>query len=510
MTGLSIALVGEDQAGAALARRALAALAPEARISHLPPGLTPATDLDGIWLLAPPPGSDPTVHDLTISWAMHLCLPLVGPLGSGEGESDTLRPVPGGRLAGSLGDAPLQLPATANGARRGAEYLAPAGTLWSAEAHRGAEPAVITAGGAPFVMLVDHPLATDAGLHPLLTGFVAAARAHLAARATTRPGAPGPTRSPFAPLPDEGPLSYVHQMRTSGYRWWRPLLALATGTATFVVLALTLTLVWAVLDPSMLDSAADPAGVDLIAPIPMLMGNLMLAALIPAAIVATRVGHWRPVGALFSVTGRIRWRWLGRAMLVTTLIWGSWLVAMWFIDGGEAGERPQHWPWLLVITLLTTPLQSAGEEVAFRGALMQGVGAWIRRPVLALVVGTVLSAALFALAHTSLDPWILLDLGTLAVAACYLTWRTGGLEAAIALHVVNNLVLILMLTLLGGLEGAYVTEGTTSTFGAAGISAVSTLVMMAILLWQARRVGVAPNRLGAPATSPPELEDARP
>ena len=115
MTGLCIALVGDpDQAGVALARRALAALAPEAQIRHLPAGANPSTDLDGIWLLAPPPGSDPTVHDLTTSWAMHLGLPLVGPLGAGEGEGDTLRPVPGSRLAGSLGDALLELPVMAN------------------------------------------------------------------------------------------------------------------------------------------------------------------------------------------------------------------------------------------------------------------------------------------------------------------------------------------------------------------------------------------------------------
>ena len=51
-----------------------------------------------------------------------------------------------------------------------------------------------------------------------------------------------------------------------------------------------------------------------------------------------------------------------------------------------------------------------------------------------LPTGTaVLSAATFSLAHGSLDPWILLDLAAFAVAAVLLTWRTGGLEAAVAL-----------------------------------------------------------------------------
>lgn len=502
MTGLRIALVAaSDWAGTAHARRALLSLAPEVEIRHLPPGATPTADLDGLWLLPPPLGSDPTLHDATTSWAMHLGIPLVGPLG-GEGGTTSLRAVPGSRLARSLGEAPVELPPLTTDSRPGAEYLAPAGTVWFAEAHRGTEPAVVTAGGSPFVTLVDHPLATEAGLHPLLLDFIGAARAHLTSRRPAPPVA-APVGSGFAPLPDDEPRSYVHQMRTGRYRWWRPLLALATGIATFMVLSLALSLLWALLDPSLLETSGDPDEVDLIAPVPMLVGNLMLAALIPATLVATRVGHWRPLGKIWSVTGRIRWRWLGRAALVTTILWGGWLVAMWFVDGAQTGPRPPHWQWLLVITLLTTPLQAAGEEVAFRGGLMQGVGAWIKQPVVALVVTMALSAALFALAHTSLDPWILLDLGTMAVACCYLTWRTGGLEAAIVLHVVNNLVLIVMLTLLGGLEDAYVTEATTSTLGAAGLSALSTLIMMGILLWLARRSGIAPKKLGAPATNAP-------
>lgn len=501
MTGLRLALVGDpDWSHSAYAQRALTALVPEAQVLHLPPGAAPTPDLDGVWLLVPPPGADPQIHDTTISWALHLGLPLIGPLGGGEGGSSTegVVPLPWSRMTTLMGAGPLELPALATGARSGGDYLAPEGTSWFVEAHRGTEPAVVTAGSAPFVMLVDHPLATEVGLHPLLTDFVAAVRTRAARRSVPVAAAMGPR---LAPLPDDEPRSYVHQMRTGGYRWWRPLLALAAGTGTFVALALVLSIAWFLLDPTMFSGTTSPEDVDLVAPVPMLVGNLMLAALIPAALVATRVGHWRPMGKLFSVAGGIRWRWLARASLITLVIWGGYLALAWFLDGQVVGERPAHWGWLIVITLLTTPLQAAGEEVAFRGALLQGVGAWIGRPVLALVVGTALSATLFALAHTSLDPWVLLDLGIMAIACCYLTWRTGGLEAAIVLHVVNNVVIIIGLTLLGGLEDAYVTEATTSTAGASGLSGLSTLLMTLILLHQAKRVGVAPKKRFAPAVN---------
>lgn len=464
MTGPRIALVADPHwAGVQYVQRALMALAPDAELRLLPPGATPTADLDGVWLLAPPVGSDPTVHDLTIAWALHLGLPVLGPLGGDEG-----------------------------GARSATDYLEAPGTVWSAP---DPDVPVVTAAGFPFATLSVLPLATETGIHPLAVRFVEAARARAAARPT--PVAAG--RTSFAALPDDGPRSYVHQMRTGGYRWWRPFLALAAGVATFVALATALSILWFILDPAALESTSvedfDPT-----APVTMLIGNLILAGLIPATLVATRIGHWRPMGKVFSVTGRIRWRWLGRAAVVTTLVWGGYLAGMWFITGEQATTRPEHWGWLLVITVLTTPLQAAGEEVAFRGGLMQGVGAWIKRPVLALVVGTVLSTALFALAHTSLDPWVLLDLGAMAVAACYLTWRTGGLEAAIVLHVVNNMVITIGLTLLGGLQDAYVTEETTSSASGGGVSVAATVVITLVLLELAKRSGIAPRKRGAPTT----------
>lgn len=513
-----IALVGApDWTGAEIARRALGALLPEAKVRHLPAGAHPTPDVDGLWLLPPPVTADPQVHDATTAHALDLGLPLIGPVaGTGEGGTPLVQAVPGSRLAGLVGEQAVELPPATAGGRPARDYLTAPGTVWFAEAHRGAEAATVSAGGTPFVTLSDYPLATDAGIHPLLMAFATAVRERAGARARSGPWAPAgpvPVAAPpagpsFAPLPDDEPRSYVHQMRTRGYRWWRPFLALFAGVGTYLVLSVVLSLAWVLLDPSLLEASGDPEEIDLVSPVPMLIGNLMLAALIPATLVATRVGHWRPMGKLWSVTGRIRWRWLGRASLVTLVVWGVYLVLMWFLDGGDVTERPPHWQWLLVITLLTTPLQAAGEEVAFRGGLLQGVGAWIRNPVVALVVGTVLSTALFALAHTSLDPWILLDLGTMAAACCYLTWRTGGLEAAIVLHVVNNVVIISLLTLVGGLEGAYVTEETTSTLGAAGVSAIATLLMTAILLWLARRSGIAPQKLGAPATKAPAVDTA--
>jgi membrane protease YdiL (CAAX protease family) len=97
------------------------------------------------------------------------------------------------------------------------------------------------------------------------------------------------------------------------------------------------------------------------------------------------------------------------------------------------------WPITLVIVLLLVPVQAAAEEYIFRGYLMQSIGRWLRHPAFAIL----LPVPLFVLGH-GYDLLGQIGVGLFAVAAGWLTWRTGGLEAAIALHVVNNLSAFLL------------------------------------------------------------------
>lgn len=482
---------------ASRAWQALQDAAPGALLQPAIAGVRLGAEVDGVWLMAPPPGEPAEVHDATIGDALHLGIPLLGSLAG---------PEVGGR---------------------GEELTRAPGSRWRLEGTVDAAP-VLGLEGHPFARLTGAALTATEGPHLLVTGLARAAGARAAQRPEARPATPAPPGtaavpsswpatpvppgmpappppmvspgpSGWAPLPDDGtPRPYVHQMRTSGYRWWRPFLALAVGIGSYLAFSCIIGAAWLIADPDMM-SIEGIEDVDLLDPRTMLFNNLTLAALIPAVLLATRVGHWRPAGRIWSVTGRLRWRWLAQAGLVTLLLWGGYLAMAWLLGGGETSSRPEHLGWLLVITLLTTPLQAAGEEVAFRGALLQGVGAWIRNPVVAIVVGTVLSTGLFAAAHGSPDPWTLIDLGGMAAATCYLTWRTGGIEAATALHVVNNLVITVGLLLLGGLESAYVTGETSGNAAASLISLVATAGMTLVLVEVAKRVGVAPARPGWPA-----------
>lgn len=291
------------------------------------------------------------------------------------------------------------------------------------------------------------------------------------------------------------PRSYVHQMRGPRHRWWRPLVALAVAVAVLIGCLVALMV------PSELGGLLDNEDtlVDPVNPWSALVTNLLLASLIPATLIGLWVGFRRSPWRVLSVAGRLRWGWLGWCALVVTPLWAVYLAVSWVVFDQEVLERPDHWVALLAITLFTTPLQAAGEELAFRGGLVQGVGAWFRSPVAALVVTMILSTAFFAAAHGSADPWIVIELGSLAVAGCWLAWRTGGLEAVIVLHVVNNLLIMATGILFGGLEESFVDGTSTGSPVSAGMNLAATALVTAVLLWLARRRGIAPAGWRTPA-----------
>ena len=101
-------------------------------------------------------------------------------------------------------------------------------------------------------------------------------------------------------------------------------------------------------------------------------------------------------------------------------------------------DRARTRDFVLVIVLLT-PLQAAGEEFAFRGYLTQAFGGLFAPPARTCAGAAVLlPAVLFALAHGAQDAPVFVDRLAFGLVAGVLVITTGGLEAGIAMHVLNN------------------------------------------------------------------------
>ncbi|WP_306232958.1 type II CAAX endopeptidase family protein [Agrococcus beijingensis] len=225
-------------------------------------------------------------------------------------------------------------------------------------------------------------------------------------------------------------------------------------------------------------------------PLGMVAVNLAWAVMIPGVIVALAAFGKRAAGFASSVVGRWRWSAVGRAAILILPIFAVYIGASLAMDPTVEWQWDPNWG-LVIAVLLTTPLQSTGEEFTFRGLLPQLMGGWLRHryvPVLVMLLPVLLVMALqpatwwlslLALASAALGPWLLrgplgnaiwtgaatgllfgamhthpsiaatLQLSLVGFACSMLTYRTGGLEAASVLHTANNVFIMVPLALTG-------------------------------------------------------------
>jgi uncharacterized protein len=304
-----------------------------------------------------------------------------------------------------------------------------------------------------------------------------------------------------APIPDPAQMAgdrYPQLLRTPQHRWWRPMLGLLLGALAVVVAAVVVILVALAIEAVRGNTAnpRDDATLTPDSPLGLLANNLVLATLIPAAVLAVWGAHRAPVGWLASVVGRPRWSVLGRFFLLALAVVMVFFAASFAVPPAGFGDidPPPAGTLLglLVVILLTTPLQSAAEEIGFRGYLSQAVASWFARPVSGTLVAGVVSATLFALAHGGQEPALFIDRFAFGAVASWLVWRTGGLEASIALHAANNLVSLGYTASTGSVQEAL--ENSTLGWPSALLDIAMMLVFAAAVARLADRWGLVVRR----------------
>lgn len=301
---------------------------------------------------------------------------------------------------------------------------------------------------------------------------------------------------PVGAMPN-GPRLYQQMLRGPRYRWWKPLLCLVLVlplALIMMVIAIVPVIIAGLISgaPNLAEYALrTTTDIANLGPVGFIYINLSLIVLIPASGLSIWIVHGVRPRFLSSVAGGIRWGWLLRCIAVILPLWALYTGLAVFAQP-PASPRPNHWVALLVIVLLMTPLQAAGEEYFFRGWIMQNVGAWFANPMVGLVASLVVSAVAFSTAHLSPDPWVLGTIACLAVVGGLAAWRTGGLEAAIAIHAINNVLTFFIVVIFGGWSQAFVGAQTTGTPMMLLLAIVVYGIALALILWQAKRAGIQP------------------
>ena len=294
-------------------------------------------------------------------------------------------------------------------------------------------------------------------------------------------------------------MPYDRLARLAFHRWWLPPIATVVavalaGIATCVLYGVGYGVGAAV-------GRVTPLGENL-----MLLASLAL--LTPTALAVAILVQRRPVGTLHSVTGQIRWRWLGLCTGIAVAFVLILIVAVTWVDGSLGDPLVTvSWSRFALVGLavvLVVPLQAAGEEYFFRGLLLQTFGAYSRW------VGVTVPAMMFAAAHGVGTGWgfgVLVLNGVLMAA---LTIRTGGLEAAIAAHAINNVLGMLMSAGVGGLDTVDTATAADAPWQIALLIGAVDLGYVATVIVVVRRLGRRNSPLTPVAVAPAPAGDPGP
>ncbi len=309
---------------------------------------------------------------------------------------------------------------------------------------------------------------------------------------------------PPPPVPPEGPVAKqrrrgprpvppgvpYHRVLSREKRMiWRGIAALALLMGGMLVFNIALSLLGAFIDLA-LGRSSFLLGGDEFTPVSQATMLLSLALLLPWSMFVQRWLYGVRGSSLHSVRSLFRYEVFGRALLVILPIWTIYL-GIFQLFGGS-----QEVPWrftdligMFVVVILFAPMQSAAEEYSFRGLAFRVAASWGRGPRVALGLGVVVSSLLFMAAHATLDPWLNLYYFTMGVALSLITWRTGGLEIAVVIHAVNNVIAFLLPVV----THSDFTEGMERSVGTGSAIMLVPCVLLAVItavVWlRTRRVG---------------------
>jgi uncharacterized protein len=293
------------------------------------------------------------------------------------------------------------------------------------------------------------------------------------------------------------PYHRIQRARARRGDWWRPILGVLTLTFGVVVLApiviLTAFMVgYAVQGADLEDSLNRLIDTDNVTPAGLAYVFLVLASAIPISWAISRVIHGLPPRWLSSVAPRIRWGWFATCLGLAVVALAATLVVSGLLPdqggaemSGELNDFTSTTRDFALIVLLLTPLQAAGEEYAFRGYLTQAFGGLIPYAWVAVVV----PAVLFALAHGLGQSWpIFFDRFAFGLVAGTLVILTGGLEAGIAMHVLNNWVAFGLALAYGDMSSTL--NPTGGTWWSIPVTLTQSLVYLGLAVLVGRRIGL--------------------
>ena len=231
-------------------------------------------------------------------------------------------------------------------------------------------------------------------------------------------------------------ITYAPQFE--GYKWYKPILVLVIAGILLSILSMAVVLIYSGGNASAIRAIGGGYNGLNTYTFKGLVALLGTGLMLPACLIAIKLVRERPVSSYFYSRDKWSWKLFIYPLIITLAVL---IIPSIYLIYAHGLKFENHFTILtLILTLAITPLQTCGEELMFRGVLMQGLGSWFKKPILAIILQSLL--------FVTLHPYNFIGMVDIFVYGLFygiVTWKTNGMEASMAMHAANNAFLFVLL-----------------------------------------------------------------
>lgn len=237
----------------------------------------------------------------------------------------------------------------------------------------------------------------------------------------------------------KAPAYLPYQKQFTPYKWYKPLLASLVAFGFFLVFSTVLTVIGGIIAQNqgydlqkLLMGGYDT--LDAYTPLGAVLTLGGVAIMLPAVFLGNKIINARPVSSVSSSRGGFDFAVFFKCFAAGLVIIALPMTIITLLTTQNTGAIRFTVFGFILCTILV-PLQCIAEEYVFRGQLMTMFGAWIKFPIIPILLQTIL----FAAAH----PYNIIGVISVALMGVVLgicAYITNGLEASCALHIINNMM----------------------------------------------------------------------
>lgn len=203
--------------------------------------------------------------------------------------------------------------------------------------------------------------------------------------------------------------------------------------------------------------------------------------------------HKKNFHILINTGKTIKWKKIVWGAVLWTGIIGFFTIISLIFQGSSLTINFNYssFIYLVILSLLIFPLQASFEEIFFRGYLMQGFSLIFKKPVVSLILTTLIFGSIHYFNGTSIGNSISIVISAMILGLMLgiIVLGENGLETAMGAHIANNMFVAIVLNSsdsgMGNLP-SLITAQSTDPYSGIPILLLMAGIMLTILFWNRR------------------------